>query len=170
MKHRLRLLKLSLTTQEQIQQSLALHHKVLKETSSNFERNTILQPVYEILVTLQFGYVSPIQPQYLWPYNPHNQTRKQQEVSRISALEPLVVPETSQYQIPTNSKILPQNVNRSSQDVRQRTPMNPARNIPANTQTTISSCHSQPCPRNRVKLRYDSRNRESQVPQTNALT
>ena len=41
LKHRLRFLKLQGVIQQQIQQGLALHRKVLKEGSSDFERNTI---------------------------------------------------------------------------------------------------------------------------------
>ena len=43
LKHRIWLLKLQGATQQQTQQSLALHRKVLEEGSSNFERYTIPQ-------------------------------------------------------------------------------------------------------------------------------
>ena len=64
LKHRLWFFKLQGATQQQIQQSLALHRKVVKEGSSNIERNTIPQPAYEAPDTTQFGYASPIQCQY----------------------------------------------------------------------------------------------------------
>ena len=38
--------------------------QILREGSSNFKCNTIPQPGYEAPITTQFGYVSPIQPQY----------------------------------------------------------------------------------------------------------
>ena len=40
-------LKLKCATQLQIQQSLVLHRKVLKEGTSNIERNLIPQPTFE---------------------------------------------------------------------------------------------------------------------------
>ena len=104
---------------------------MLKERSSNFERNTIPQPACEAPDTIQFGYASPIQCQYPWPYNP---TPKPQEVARISAFGSLVVPETNQYQIPTNPTMVPQNGNRPCQDARQRTPVTSTRNKPVITQ------------------------------------
>ena len=64
LKHRHWFFKLQGATLQQIQQSLMLHLKVLKEGSSNFESNTILQPAYETRDTTQVGYVSSIQPQY----------------------------------------------------------------------------------------------------------
>ena len=54
LKNRLWLLKLQEATQQQIQKSLALHRKALKEWSSNFERNTISQPAYAAPDTMQF--------------------------------------------------------------------------------------------------------------------
>ena len=79
LKHRLWILKLQGATQQHIQQSLALHRKVLKDGSSNFERNAIPQPAYETPVTTKFDYASPIQPQYPWSYN---STDKIQEAAR----------------------------------------------------------------------------------------
>ena len=136
LKHCLCFLKLHGATQKQIQQCLALHRKVLKEGSSNLERNNIAQPVYEGLDTTQHGYATPIQCQYPWPYNP---SLKPQEVARISVFGSLVVPETNQYQIPTNPTVVPQNGNRPSQDARQRTPMTPTRNTSASAQTAINA-------------------------------
>ena len=64
LKHLLWFLKLQRETQKQIQLSLALHRRVLKVESFNFERNTIPKSACETPVTAQFGYASPIQPQY----------------------------------------------------------------------------------------------------------
>ena len=70
-------------TQQQIQQ--------------DFERNKIIQPAYGAPGITKFGYASPIQCQYPWSYSP---THKPQEVTRVSAVGPLILLDTSQYQIP----------------------------------------------------------------------
>ena len=109
---------------------------MLKEGSSNFGRNTIPKPAHEAPDTTQFGYASPIQCQYPWPYN---LAPKLQGIARISAFGPLVVSETNQYQIPTNATMATQNGNRPSQDARQRRPMTPIRNTPVSTQTATKT-------------------------------
>ena len=55
LKHRFWYLKLQWATEAQIQQSLALHHKVLKEEMSNFERNLIPQPARDAQIITPFG-------------------------------------------------------------------------------------------------------------------
>ena len=63
LKHRILFLKLQGTTQQQTEQSLALHTKMPKQGLSNLEHSPIIQLAYEIPDTTQFGYASPIQPQ-----------------------------------------------------------------------------------------------------------
>ena len=109
---------------------------MLKELSSNFERNTILQPEYEAPDTMQFGYASSIQCQYPWPHNP---TPNPQEVARISAFGPFVLAETNQYQIPNSPTMVSQSGNRPSQDVRKRTPITPTRNTSVSIQTATNN-------------------------------
>ena len=59
LKQRLWLLRLQDEKPKKTQQSLALHRKVLKEGSSNLERNTTPQPAYEAPDTKHFCYASP---------------------------------------------------------------------------------------------------------------
>ena len=139
LKHRLWFLKLKDTTQPHIQQILGLHLKLLKEGSSNIEHNLIPLPSNEAQITETLGYTPPVQPQYPWTYNPSIHTHKPQEISSTSDLGPRVVPEASQYQISTNLTMIQQNFNRSSEDARLRTHMNPTINIPTNIQTTTNS-------------------------------
>ena len=139
LKHRLILLKLQGVTQLLTQLSLALHWKVLKQASSSFERNPTPQPAYKAPITALFGYTHTVQSQYEFPYNPYNLTHKLRGVAEISAFEPLVVPEASQYQVSTNLKMILQNVNRSSHVAGLLMGMNPERISCANTQTTINS-------------------------------
>ena len=108
---------------------------MLKDGLSNFEPNTIPRPAYEAPDTTQFGDASQIQCQYPWPNNP---TLKAQEVAGISVFGTLVVPGTNQYQIPTNSIMVPQNGNRHSQDARQHTPVTSTRNTSVSIQTATN--------------------------------
>ena len=80
LKYRLWFLKLQGPAQQQIQQSLTLHRKVLKKGSSNFERNITPQQAYEAPDTTRFGYAFPTQCRYPWPYNP---TPKPQGVAKM---------------------------------------------------------------------------------------
>ena len=99
----------------------------------------IPQPAYEAPISTPVCYTPLVQSQYTWLCRFYNRTFKSHEVARTSAFGPHVVPETNQSQIPTNPMIVPQNINQSGQDARQRTPMSPIRNKPINIQTTINS-------------------------------
>ena len=61
------------------------------------------------------------------------------EAVRISALAPLVVYEASQYQTTASPKMVPQNVNSSSQHERQRMQMNSTISTSVNIQTATKS-------------------------------
>ena len=139
LKHRLWFLKLQGVTQAQTQQSLALLRKIMKEGSSNFKRNTIQLSAQGAQITIPFGYTPLVQPQHPWTHNPFNQSYKPQEAARTSAFGSLVVPEANQYQIYTKPTMVPHNINRSSQEMRKRTSMDPIRNKLVNIQTTTYS-------------------------------
>ena len=64
LKYTIWFLKLKSATQRQNQQSLVLHCKVLKEGSSNFERNPIPKIAYDAQITTPSSYTPPVQRQY----------------------------------------------------------------------------------------------------------
>ena len=66
LKHRLLFLKLQGSTRPQTQLSFGLHIDVLKEGSSDMERNLIPQSAFKAQITAQFGSTPPIQPEYPW--------------------------------------------------------------------------------------------------------
>ena len=66
LKQGIRFLEVQGSTQSQIQQSLALHRKVLKEDSYNIEHNMIPKPALEAQVPKPFGYTFPVLTQYSW--------------------------------------------------------------------------------------------------------
>ena len=62
------------------------------------------------------------------------------KLQKISAFGPLAVSGTSHSQTSANPTVVPQSINRSSQDSRQRTTANTMINTPINIQSTTDSC------------------------------